>query len=75
VPQDLTEVRIRSEGLSSASPKVKAFSPFLPTFFIPKPYSFTNTTQSSVVAFYTTLVIGFANPITAVYGKNNSPQI
>lgn len=33
VPQDLTEVRIRSESIFSASFKAKAFSPFLPTFF------------------------------------------
>lgn len=72
VPQDLTEVRIRSESIFSASFKAKAFSPFLPTFFIPKWYSFTNTVQSSDVAFYTTAVIGFTNPITAVYGRNNS---
>lgn len=70
-PQAFTEVRIRSEGIFSNCFKVKAVSLFLPTFFIRKWYSFTSIMRSSNVAFYTTVVIGFANPITVVYGKHN----
>lgn len=34
-------------------------------------HSFTSVMRSSSVAFYTPVVIGFANPITVVYGKHN----
>lgn len=34
-------------------------------------HSFTSVMRSSNVAFYTPVVIGFANPITVVYGKHN----
>lgn len=68
---DFREVRIRSGGIFSSCFKVKAVSSFLPLFFIHTLHSLTHTIQSSSVAFYTTVVIGFTNPITAVYGEHN----
>jgi len=61
---------VRSGGVFSSCFKAGAVSSFLPTFLIHKLYSFTYTVQSSTVAFCTAVVIGFTNPITAVYGEH-----